>query len=93
MFLSSNINDVINASDYLVLAVPSAFIKKTLEGTSLKIKEKVVFSAIKGIVPEERSESEIHEIKSLKKIARCMESSVNPDTAELNKSLEHFINY
>ncbi len=55
LFLSSNINDVINTSDYLVLAVPSAFIKKTLEGTSLKIKEKVVFSAIKGIVPEENT--------------------------------------
>ena len=39
-------------SDYLVLAVPSAFLKSTLKNLTVSIKDKVVFSAIKGIVPE-----------------------------------------
>ena len=40
-------------ADYLILAIPSAFLHKTLSHLkAADMKDKVVFSAIKGIVPE-----------------------------------------
>ena len=50
--ISSDIDKIVRDSDYLVLAVPSAFLKSTLKNLTVSIKDKVVFSAIKGIVPE-----------------------------------------
>ncbi len=50
--LSSNINEVVKNSDYIVLAIPSAFLKETLKKLNIPLKDKVVISAIKGIVPE-----------------------------------------
>ena len=49
--LSSNIDDIVRGSDYIVLAVPSAFLKSTLKNLTISLKDKVVFSAVKGIVP------------------------------------------
>jgi len=50
--LSSNINELIDYADYLVFAIPSAFVKSELDKITTSLKGKVVFSAIKGIVPE-----------------------------------------
>ena len=50
--LSSDINEVVKNSDYLVLAVPSVFLKSTLESLEVPLKNKIIISAIKGIVPE-----------------------------------------
>lgn len=50
--ISSDINEIVENSDYLVLAVPSAFLKSTLESLKIPIKDKIIISAIKGIVPE-----------------------------------------
>ena len=50
--LSSNINEIVKNSDYLVLAVPSAFLKSTLESLKIPLSNKIIISAIKGIVPE-----------------------------------------
>jgi len=50
--LSSDINTVVENSDYLVLAVPSVFLKSTLNNVNISLKEKNIISAIKGIVPE-----------------------------------------
>lgn len=50
--LSNNINEIIAAADYLIFAVPSAFLHEELQKISLSLQDKVVFSAIKGIVPE-----------------------------------------
>ena len=50
--LSSDINEVVKNSDYLVLAVPSAFLKSTLASLEIPLKDKIIISAIKGIVPE-----------------------------------------
>jgi len=50
--ISSDIDKIVSGSDYIVLAVPSAFLKSTLKNLTVSIKDKVVFSAIKGIVPE-----------------------------------------
>jgi len=50
---SSSIKEVIATSDIIILAVPAAFLTKALEGlTTEDFKNKTVFSAIKGIVPE-----------------------------------------
>jgi glycerol-3-phosphate dehydrogenase (NAD(P)+) len=51
--LNSNLKEVIKNADVLIMAVPSAFLKDALsELTADDFKNKQVFSAIKGIVPE-----------------------------------------
>jgi glycerol-3-phosphate dehydrogenase (NAD(P)+) len=51
--LNANLKEVVSKADVLVMAVPSAFLKDALSGlTSADFKNKQVFSAIKGIVPE-----------------------------------------
>ena len=51
--ISSDIDKIVDGSDYIVLeVVPSVFLKSTLKNLTCFIKDKVVFSAIKGIVPE-----------------------------------------
>jgi glycerol-3-phosphate dehydrogenase (NAD(P)+) len=53
LILSSDIKQVVSNADVLIMAVPSAFLKDALTGlTSNDLKNKQVFSAIKGIVPE-----------------------------------------
>jgi len=53
LVLNSNLKEVVSKADVLVMAVPSAFLKDALSGlTSDDFKNKQVFSAIKGIVPE-----------------------------------------
>ena len=50
---STDINAVVDAADIIILAVPSAFLKGALENLTVDLKDKMVFSAIKGIVPQE----------------------------------------
>ncbi|MEL4307208.1 NAD(P)H-dependent glycerol-3-phosphate dehydrogenase [Joostella sp. CR20] len=50
--LSSDINEIVNYADYLIFAIPSAFLHEELSKLSVSLDDKVVFSAIKGIVPE-----------------------------------------
>ncbi|MFD1094653.1 NAD(P)H-dependent glycerol-3-phosphate dehydrogenase [Salegentibacter chungangensis] len=50
--LSSDINKTIAAADYLIFAIPSAFLKRELDGLKVSLEDKMIFSAIKGIVPE-----------------------------------------
>lgn len=53
LYLSNDLNDVIERTDVFVLAVPSAFIYSTFDGKEIKgIEKKVAISAVKGIVPE-----------------------------------------
>ncbi|WP_299583763.1 NAD(P)H-dependent glycerol-3-phosphate dehydrogenase [uncultured Sunxiuqinia sp.] len=47
-----DINAIVEASDILVLTIPSAFLHKALEDLTVDIRNKFVVSAIKGIVPE-----------------------------------------
>ncbi len=49
--LSSDLQQTIDASDIVILAVPSAFIHGVLKDVK-NLERKIVFSAIKGIVPE-----------------------------------------
>lgn len=50
--LSNDINEVVEFADYLIFAVPSAFLNNELEKLTVSLADKVIFSAIKGIVPE-----------------------------------------
>lgn len=53
MQLFNNVADCIKASDIIILAIPSAFLHKSICDLSKDIfNDKLVFSAIKGIVPE-----------------------------------------
>lgn len=54
LVLSTNIEEVVAKADMIIMAVPSAFLKEALNGlTAESFKNKNVFSAIKGIVPED----------------------------------------
>ena len=50
--LTSDINEAVENADYLVFVIPSAFLKTELDALSASLQNKVIFSAIKGIVPE-----------------------------------------
>jgi glycerol-3-phosphate dehydrogenase (NAD(P)+) len=50
--LSSDINKMIEYANYLIFAIPSAFVKKELDKINISLKDKIIFSAIKGIIPE-----------------------------------------
>ncbi len=50
--LSSDINKMVEYADILIFVVPSAFIHGELAALKVSLKDKIVFSAIKGIVPE-----------------------------------------
>ncbi len=50
--LTSNINEAIAYADYIIFAVPSAFVGSELKKMTESLDSKVIFSAIKGIVPE-----------------------------------------
>lgn len=52
LFLSSDINEMVAYAEVIILAIPSAFVKTELEKIASSLKDKIIFSAIKGIVPE-----------------------------------------
>lgn len=53
LFLSDDLDAVVRGADIIVLAVPSVYLKTTLDALSEPLDEKFVVSAIKGIVPDE----------------------------------------
>ncbi len=53
LVLSADLKEIISKTDILIMAVPSAFLKEALKDLSdVDFKNKKIFSAIKGIVPE-----------------------------------------
>ena len=50
--LSNDINEMVAYADYLIFVIPSAFVHAELEKVTESIQGKIIFSAIKGIVPE-----------------------------------------
>jgi len=50
--LTNDINEAITYADYVIFAIPSAFLHSELEKMTASLQGKVIFSAIKGIVPE-----------------------------------------
>lgn len=52
LILSSDINELASYADILIFAIPSAFLKTELDLITVDFSSKIIFSAIKGIVPE-----------------------------------------
>jgi glycerol-3-phosphate dehydrogenase (NAD(P)+) len=50
--ISTDINEVVAYADTVIIAIPSAFVKAELDKLKVGLKNKIVFSAVKGIVPE-----------------------------------------
>lgn len=50
--LTSDINEAVAYADYIIFAIPSAFLSGELQKLTVSLEGKVIFSAIKGIVPE-----------------------------------------
>ncbi|WP_435260932.1 NAD(P)H-dependent glycerol-3-phosphate dehydrogenase [Tenacibaculum sp. nBUS_03] len=50
--LSDDINHIVEKYDVLIFAIPSAFLKSELNKLTISLENKIIFSAIKGIVPE-----------------------------------------
>lgn len=53
LFISSDLEAIIAPADIIIIATPSAFLTSTFENFNTDLlKDKVVFSAVKGIIPE-----------------------------------------
>jgi len=50
--LTNDINEAVAYADYIIFAIPSAFLNDELKNLTESLKGKIIFSAIKGIVPE-----------------------------------------
>lgn len=50
--LTNDINEAIQFADVIIFAIPSAFLSAELEKMTASLEAKIIFSAIKGIVPE-----------------------------------------
>jgi glycerol-3-phosphate dehydrogenase (NAD(P)+) len=50
--LTNDINEAVSYADYIIFAIPSAFLNAELEKLTVSLQDKIIFSAIKGIVPE-----------------------------------------
>ncbi|RYC52196.1 NAD(P)H-dependent glycerol-3-phosphate dehydrogenase [Flagellimonas olearia] len=52
LVLSHDINEIAKVCDVLIFAIPSAFLNGELKNLTVDLKDRIIFSAIKGIVPE-----------------------------------------
>ena len=52
LFLSSDVDEMVAYADLLIFAIPSAYFHNEISKATIDFKEKIIFSAIKGIVPE-----------------------------------------
>lgn len=50
--LTTNLDYAVKNNDILIFAIPSAFLETELKKLTVSLKDKIIFSAIKGIVPE-----------------------------------------
>ncbi|HLV52252.1 MAG TPA: NAD(P)H-dependent glycerol-3-phosphate dehydrogenase [Flavobacterium sp.] len=52
LLLTNDINEAIAWADYIIFAIPSAFLGKELQKLTVSLENKIIVSAIKGIIPE-----------------------------------------
>ncbi len=50
--ISTDINEIVDYADSVIIAIPSAFVDAELKKINIDLSQKNVFSAVKGIVPE-----------------------------------------
>jgi glycerol-3-phosphate dehydrogenase (NAD(P)+) len=65
--LYDDINRVVENSDILIIVIPSAFLKSELDMVTVSFKDKIVFNAVKGIIPENKKlvGEYFHDVKGL----------------------------
>ncbi|APD06310.1 glycerol-3-phosphate dehydrogenase (NAD(P)(+)) [Flavobacteriaceae bacterium UJ101] len=51
--VTTDINEIVSQCDYLILAVPSIYVTNAFKKLTIPLDNKFIFSAIKGIVPED----------------------------------------
>jgi len=51
--LSTDINKIVENSDIILFIIPSAFLKLALKNLTVPLKDKIIVSAIKGIIPDD----------------------------------------
>ncbi len=51
--MTTDINQIVRNATHIIFAVPSAFLKDALKGLTEPLHDKIIYSAIKGIVPDE----------------------------------------
>lgn len=49
----SDLNEAVRDADIVVLTIPSAFLKESMSALTVDLKDKLIVSAIKGIVPDD----------------------------------------
>lgn len=52
--IHSDINEIVQASEWIVLAIPSAFLGATLDQIQIPLKNKFIVSGVKGMLPESK---------------------------------------
>ncbi len=52
LLLTNDINKAVSYADYVIFAIPSAFLNEEMERLYVSLENKVIISAIKGIIPE-----------------------------------------
>lgn len=50
--ITTDINELVKNSEYIIFATPSIYLKDALSRLTLELKDKKIFSAIKGIIPD-----------------------------------------
>lgn len=51
--MSTDINQIVENSDIILFIIPSAYLKLALKNLTLPLKDKIIVSAIKGIIPDD----------------------------------------
>lgn len=52
LVLTNNMDEAVTKANLLIFAIPSAFLESELKKLTIPLSDKIIFSAIKGIVPE-----------------------------------------
>jgi glycerol-3-phosphate dehydrogenase (NAD(P)+) len=52
LVLTNNMDEAVSMANLLIFAIPSAFLESELKKLTIPLSDKIIFSAIKGIVPE-----------------------------------------
>lgn len=52
LVLTSSMDEAVSMANLLIFAIPSAFLESELKKLTIPLSDKIIFSAIKGIVPE-----------------------------------------
>ena len=55
IYFSTDINEVLDLSNTIILAIPSPYVKSCLDEINIDISNKKIISAVKGMIPDENT--------------------------------------